>query len=270
MKTTTILILCLAGCTALPAEVSPLTDDDRAAFAADLDRLTATTEASTEAEHAQVVLLTSIRDEVAQINESRKEVIAVSVDENTESGDDQSKSPIGSAVTVDDSPDSDLPVLHVTYAGFNCPPCDRLKAAIEDGLFNAFRVVEAPDFDGNRGYPAIRWDEDGLWKQINGYDSQTIRFLSTRLLPVAAAPAHVSPRELAAINHLHSVHGIDGSGMNLQQLEAAHDAAHGGSGYHFPGYASLPLPVRLINRGTSCPTGNCPTSRRGLFGRQRR
>lgn len=264
------LLLLLAGCTTSTAALPERTDVERLAFAADLERLTIINESTSEAAQQQVALLTSIRDEVAKINaeplppEPAKEVI----------------------------PADDRPEICITYADFHCPPCERLKTAVADGKFDAFRVRETPDFDGLKGYPAIRYESpagSGKWVQVNGFDSGTIARLTAKLLP-NKAPAEMmavtqTQREMDSAEHLRNTHGINPDGMTLAEMEAAHDAAHGGSGYHFPGYSSLSTWSadrsyfsNTVRNCPSCPTGsnykgilNSSTGvRYGLFGRRRR
>ena len=97
--------------------------------------------------------------------------------------------------------------------------------------------------------------------------------------PVASAPAvrlsgpvkmswnvegNWSPTILETAKHLREDHGIIADGMSHQQMHDAHAAAHEGR----PVAIKTP-PVQLINRGSQCPNGQCPTPRRGLFGRRR-
>ena len=73
-----------------------------------------------------------------------------------------------------------------------------------------------------------------------------------------------SPAILETAKHLREDHGIIADGMSHQQMHDAHAAAHEGRPV-----AIKTQPVQLINRGTNCPNGQCPTPRRGLFGRRR-
>jgi hypothetical protein len=73
-----------------------------------------------------------------------------------------------------------------------------------------------------------------------------------------------SPTILETAKHLREDHGIIADGMSHQQMHDAHAAAHEGR----PVAIKTP-PVQLINRGSQCPNGQCPTPRRGLFGRRR-
>lgn len=93
--------------------------------------------------------------------------------------------------------------------------------------------------------------------------------------PVAIQPQPVVSRtsaEIAAEQHLRTTHGIAVSGKSLQEMEAIHDKAHGGSAYHFPGMRSLNTtqPVRY-QQSNNCPNGRCPTVRsRSVFQLRRR
>lgn len=77
-----------------------------------------------------------------------------------------------------------------------------------------------------------------------------------------------SPSILETARHLREAHGIIADGLSHQQMHDMHAAVHEG---RLP-VAVRSQPVRLINRGTSCPNGRCPTvstKRRGLFGWRR-
>ena len=97
--------------------------------------------------------------------------------------------------------------------------------------------------------------------------------------PVASAPAvrssevkmawnvegNWNPSILETAKHLREDHGIIADGMTHQQMHDAHAAAHEGR----KPVANKSQSVRIINQGTQCPNGRCPTPRRGLFGRRR-
>ena len=72
------------------------------------------------------------------------------------------------------------------------------------------------------------------------------------------------PTILETAKHLREDHGIIADGMSHQQMHDMHAAAHEGLQV-----ANKSQPVQIINRGTQCPGGVCPTPRRGLFGRRR-
>jgi hypothetical protein len=74
-----------------------------------------------------------------------------------------------------------------------------------------------------------------------------------------------NPSILETAKHLREDHGIIADGMSHQQMHDAHAAAHEGR----KPVAMKSQAVQMINRGTQCPGGVCPTPRRGLFGRRR-
>ena len=76
------------------------------------------------------------------------------------------------------------PVLYVTSAPFNCPPCRRLEADIEAGRFAGIEIRKASSWPGMKGYPSVRFkDQAGQWKSVTGYDANTRDFLIRTLLP---------------------------------------------------------------------------------------
>lgn len=180
--------------------------------------------------------------------------------------------------TAADTPEK--PKLFVWYANFTCPPCDKLKEDIAAGKFADFEVIPElkPGTEAN-GYPVIRWlKPDGLSKWVNGYSSGTLQSLKDEILNGNVTSATVStpmrsvdvaivrnpgprwnwnrdwsPSTQQASNHLLRSHGIDASGMSMQQMTAIHDNAHN-SGRNVA-YASAPLrSVRVQVRSGSCPT----------------
>jgi hypothetical protein len=90
--------------------------------------------------------------------------------------------------------------LFVTCAPFHCPPCNRLKRAVRDGLFDGFEVVDSGGFDGLKSYPAIRFETANSatgWGVLYGYDDSTIGKLreltakeATAAVPVGSFPAY--------------------------------------------------------------------------------
>jgi len=72
-----------------------------------------------------------------------------------------------------------------------------------------------------------------------------------------------NPTILETSAHLRT-HGIDTNGMTHQQMADIHADIHDGKPV-----AMKAKPVQMINRGSNCPGGVCPTNtrqRRGLFG----
>jgi hypothetical protein len=100
----------------------------------------------------------------------REEVIksAVEPQEVAKANPSQSSQPVASPPAVR---------LFVSHAPFACPPCERLKRAVEAGEFEGFEVVDSPAFSGLRSYPAIRFETPTTstgWGVVYGYDSNTI------------------------------------------------------------------------------------------------
>lgn len=73
-----------------------------------------------------------------------------------------------------------------------------------------------------------------------------------------------NPDILTTARHLREEHGIDTNGMTHQQMADLHASIHDGKPV-----AMKSKPVQMVNRGSNCPGGVCPTQRRGLFGRRR-
>jgi hypothetical protein len=72
-----------------------------------------------------------------------------------------------------------------------------------------------------------------------------------------------SPTILETSAHLRE-HGINTDGMTHQEMADIHASIHEGKPV-----AINSKPVQFVSRGSSCPGGVCPTSRRGLFGKRR-
>jgi len=73
-----------------------------------------------------------------------------------------------------------------------------------------------------------------------------------------------NPTILETSAHLRQDHGINTNGMTHQEMADLHASIHDGKPV-----AIKSKPVQMINRGSNCPGGVCPTStrqRRGLFG----
>lgn len=102
---------------------------------------------------------------------------------------------------------------------------------------------------------------------------------SQPLKPVASPPAvrsssvvmkwnvegNWNPTILETAKHLREDHGIIADGMTHQQMHDAHAAAHEGRQV-----AMKSQTVRIVNQGTYCPNGQCPTSRQTVRMRWRR
>lgn len=76
-----------------------------------------------------------------------------------------------------------------------------------------------------------------------------------------------NPTILETSAHLAREHGIDTNGMTHQQMADIHADLHDGKQV-----AMKAKPTVMVNRGSSCPDGVCPTNtrtRKGLFGWRR-
>lgn len=81
--------------------------------------------------------------------------------------------------------DSTKPILYVTYANFNCPPCEVLKKAVEEGKLEKFNVIESTDVEGLRtNRPVIRFEwpsSPSGYGIIYGYDTDIHDWLINNL-----------------------------------------------------------------------------------------
>ena len=139
-------------------------------------------------------------------------------------------------------------------------------------IIDTLKIVEASLVDSK----SVRKEDD----QQSAVEPQeaTRANLSQPIIPVALPPAvrsssgvmkwdiegNKNPSILETAKHLREDHGIIADGMSHQQMHDMHAAAHEGRKV-----ANKSQPVKMINRGSSCPGGVCPTPRRGLFGRRR-
>lgn len=179
----------------------------------------------------------------------------------------------------------------VAFVGTHCQPCHtwqerelpKLQAA---GISVTIHNIDHSPVDRIRLVPSFEWCDRATKTVISsttGYTSSSTLMgmnvkQSKRVERAAEKLERVVARtaeELSAADHLRNVHGINPDGMTMAQMERAHDRAHSGMDdsptYHFPNQPSrssaiVQSPVRIISRGSSCPSGNCPTRRVGPFG----
>ena len=171
--------------------------------------------------------------------------------------------------------------LYVTYADFHCPPCERLREAVERGDFAGFEVIESEPFPGQKSYPATRYqNREGQWKVRYGYDAglpqwirndveTTSRFVSQ---PVITNPV-VPHGDLVSIhNRLHGGGNWTWPGNLSEHLRTAHGVNTDGisSNHGTSQVANQRSSVRLVSRGSprswrtvyqtrkACPAGGCP------------
>jgi len=104
--------------------------------------------------------------------------------------------------------------LFVTHAPFACPPCERLKRAVDTGEFAGFEVVDSDGFTGLRSYPAIRFETPSTetgWGVVYGYDSSTIPTLRA-MTQGTSAPV------TGAFFPLQAANTVTSSGFNLRSV----------------------------------------------------
>lgn len=222
------------------------------------------------------------------ISGSRQSIVISGQAANAVNTAHDAKEAAAAVPSIDDAPAPTKMVtqtqLYVTYAPFHCPPCDQLRRDAAAGKFGAIRIVEAPAWDGIKGYPSVRWqDGDGNWLSVAKYDDSVRLFLISQVtrVPTITKPANSSntiveqsqtSREISAVSmqwnidgdwsptvsqtssHLQKTHGVSTDGMTHQQMLDLHDSIHNGTG----------------SQSSSCPSGNCPTQsttrRRGRLG----
>jgi len=126
-------------------------------------------------------------------------------------------------------------VEEVIKSALESPPAKNAKDSHPTSRIVAEPVGTRLTSDGTR----LRWNIEGNW----------------------------NPTILETSAHLAREHGIDTNGMTHQQMADIHADLHDGKQV-----AMKSKPVVLVNRGSSCPGGVCPTNtrqRRGLFGWRR-
>jgi hypothetical protein len=118
--------------------------------------------------------------------------------------------------------------LVVTLADFHCPPCERLKAAIEEGQFSDFAIRYDNSYRPS-SYPAIRYkstESSSGWSAIVGYDSGTVPFLKSRLLKKGKQGGGTAGYVSRAIQHVV---------MGQREMIQIHNRLHGGGNWTWPG-----------------------------------
>lgn len=134
-----------------------------------------------------------------------------------------------------------------------CQPCQTFKRSTafarikERFAMTVVDVDDAPQWKKHvKSLPTVwlvrRSDRKMLrsWVGAVEVDSLLTAVAAIRKEAATKTPAVMqrTQAEHAAAKHLIDVHGINADGMTMSEMEAAHDAAHGGSEYHFPGMKS--------------------------------
>lgn len=81
---------------------------------------------------------------------------------------------------------------------FHCPPCERMKKAIEAGEFSEFDIKYVPEFDGQKSFPATRFaspESPTGWLVVYGYDDTTLDTIKERsgVIKVVSMPSNNTP-----------------------------------------------------------------------------
>jgi len=177
------LLFALIGCTGSPsAEIKARAAELSSGFRQHAETLTAKQDESLTILRANTTALAAIKSQVEAVKtaietqEPRKEVV--------ESGPPEVASELSAAST---SRSSDVP-LFVTYADFYCPPCEQLREAVERGDFAGFAVAETGPFEGQKSFPAVRYqDWNGTWKVRYGYDARLPQWIRGDIESINAA-----------------------------------------------------------------------------------
>lgn len=198
-----------------------------------------------------------------------------SADAETESPDKNANDSQPRNTVVAASGDS-VPLI-VTYASFNCHPCERLKKDIAAGKFDGFEITVDNEWKP-KSYPAIRypWKTDTGWAVEYGYDAGMADRLRAKLMPKKVQTAALSPMSTQDMIETHnSLHG-GGSwtwpGDLAEHLRNTHGVQVDGIGPHYSGNQVIrsrsavrsvswwPFGNRRQNfvSRSSCPSGNCP------------
>jgi hypothetical protein len=113
--------------------------------------------------------------------------------------------------------------------------------------------------------------------QGNERDSQNTPSVPRSTPAVQSSPVKMSwnidgnwnPTIIETANHLRDEHGVNIDGMTHQQLHDLHASLHNGTKTAAKPVAVKSVPVQIINRGTSCPGGQCPMPRQVKVKRRR-
>jgi hypothetical protein len=224
---------------------------------------------STVAEHTTALAAIKASLEASEVPEAANGTEVISVENEPQTDHDGSESQ-----TAKSQPEATTAVrLFVTYSTGYCPPCNVLKKAIERGDLAGFEIEACGDFYGLKSYPAIRWDDASSpsgKKVLYGWSDSYAAWLRNTLLPATNE----------FVSHALNINPV----MSHEQMIEIHNQLHGGGQWSWPGDLETHLrtkhgvqlagireqPVRLVNRGSACPDGRCPTSsRRDLFGWRR-
>ena len=145
--------------------------------------------------------------------------------------------------------DDDRPKLWVTYADFNCPPCEKLKADVAAGKFDEFNVIVDAGEGLKTARPAIRfaWPSSATgYAVLYEYGPNTLAWLKSNLLESTARTAAVQPHTTISLDPppvaiaptflpFESRPQVAKPATSHSDLVAMHNRLHGGGQWTWPG-----------------------------------
>jgi hypothetical protein len=153
------------------------------------------------------------------------------------------------------SVDDDRPKLWVTYADFNCPPCERLKADVAAGKLDEFSVIVDAGEGLKTARPAIRfaWPSSATgYAVLYEYGPSTLQWLKRNLLEASTAAAQ--PHTTISLDPppVVSRPQVTKPVASHSDLVAMHNRLHGGGQWTWPGDLATHLrTTHGVNLGTA-------------------
>ena len=146
------------------------------------------------------------------------------------------------------SVDDDRPKLWVTYADFNCPPCERLKADVAAGKLDEFSVIVDAGEGLKTARPAIRfrWSSSATgYAVLYEYGPATLAWLKRNLLEASTAAAQ--PHTTISLDPPPVVYRppVTKPVASHSDLVAMHNRLHGGGQWTWPGSTTESLQRHL-------------------------
>jgi hypothetical protein len=136
------------------------------------------------------------------------------------------------------SVEDDRPKLWVTYADFNCPPCERLKADVAAGKLDEFHVIVDAGEGLKTARPAIRfrWPSSATgYAVLYEWGPSTLTWLKRNLLEATTAAAQ--PHTTISLDPppVVSRPPVTKPAASHSDLVAMHNRLHGGGQWTWPG-----------------------------------
>lgn len=156
-------------------------------------------------------------------------------------------------VEIEDEPPAqpvdDRPKLWITYADFNCPPCEKLKADIAAGKLAGFQILYDAEGKGLRNSrPAIRFESETSstgYAVVYGYTDTILAWLKSKFLaPTVVTITPIEGRILpdtTAVTQTRLTKPV----ASHNDLVAIHNRLHGGGSWTWPGSTTESLQRHL-------------------------